>query len=82
MYCFQDYKKLYSDITLPATSSFYPSGLGLSFSRQEGRLETKSFVTVSQTAKKYTAGFHKVADYSSPSEELCTEVLTPGSILP
>lgn len=70
MYCFQDHKQLYSDITLPVTLFLHPSGMLLSFSRQERRWETKTFVTVSQTAKKHAAAtaFHKEAHTAVAAE--------------
>jgi len=55
----------------------------LSFSRQECRWETKSFVTVSETAKKYaaTTAFHKEADIAvTMKNSTQEEILPPGSI--
>lgn len=65
MYCFQDYKQPVFRHYISCHSQFiHPSGTVLSFSSQEGKWDTKSLVTVSQTAKKYTAAtaFHKEAD--------------------
>ena len=65
-YCFHNYKQLavFRHYASCHSQFLHPSGMVLSFSRQEYRWETKSFVTVSQTAKKYAAAtaFRKEAD--------------------